>query len=89
MSDRIRIKFELENEDGAEYTQESYIKVYYDLGERDYDLIGDQLNIFLKLAGYIRHNDHIFMEDVTSNELVALEEFLTEYRGRANKCISD
>ena len=57
-----------------------YIPQPHELGETDIDFIGDQLNIFLKQCGYARKNDHIFMEDVTEEEWVALADYLEELR---------
>lgn len=78
--DKITIKFELTNEFGDHYSQESRFEVFTDLGENEIDRIGEQLNVFLKQVGYIRKNDLIFMEDVTPEEFEALSDFLDDYR---------
>lgn len=77
---KITIKFEFTNEFGDHYSQESKLTVFSDLGEKEIDCIGEQLNIFLKQIGYIRKNDLIFMEDVTDEEYEALSDFLDDYR---------
>lgn len=84
MSDeeRIRIRFELTDECGNNYISETNGEVFRDLDENDIDIIGRQLNIFLKQCGYHRKNDYIFMESVTEEEYEAIAEFLNELRNR-------
>lgn len=85
MSDNsIKIRFELETAFG-QYSQESQFKVFTDLGDTEVGCIGEQLNTFLKQAGYIRRNDYIFMEDVTEDELEALEDYLHSLREENNE----
>lgn len=84
MSDeeRIRIRFELTDECGNNYISETNGEVFRDLDKNDIDIIGRQLNIFLKQCGYYRKNDYIFMESVTEEEYDAIAEFLNELRNR-------
>lgn len=76
----LTIGFELTDEFGNHYKSESSAEVFTSLGETDLDFIGDQLNAFLKQCGYSRKNDHIFMEDVTEDEYIALDDYLSELR---------
>lgn len=76
----IRIRFELENGYGSHYVQESKFEVFSDLNETDIDCIGEQLNVFLKQAGYVREHDYILMEDVTEDEREALYDYLQTLR---------
>ena len=85
MDNKISIGFQLENEFGELYTQGSTVEVVRSCGETDIDVIGDQLNCFLRQCGYVRHNDNIFMEDVTDEEYDALEEYLAEIRGKKSE----
>ena len=87
--EKITIKFELTNEFGDHFIQESTLEVFKDLGENDIDRIGELLNVFLKQAGYIRKNDYIFMEDVTAEEFDALTDFLDDYRSDNNEVAHD
>lgn len=77
---KLTIGFNFENEFGDKFSATTTAEVFNDLGETDIDFIGDQLNIFLKQCGYFRKNDHIFMEDVTEEERVALADYLEELR---------
>lgn len=77
---KITIKFELTDESENHFVQETTIEVFTSLGETDIDVVGAQLNIFLKQCGYIRENDNIFMEDITDEEYDALADYLSELR---------
>ena len=87
MENKFRIRFELTDEFGNDYRAESQVTVHYDCGERELNIIGEQLNVFLKQCGYSRKNDFLFMEDITEEEYEALEEYLEEFRN--NKEVSD
>lgn len=80
----IKIRFELETALGGRYVQESQFEVFTDLGDTEIDCIGEQLNVFLKQAGYIRENDYIFMESVSEEEREALDDYLRSLRGCAD-----
>lgn len=80
MENKIRIRFELVDENGNRYCSDSAVEVFRDLGETDLDVIGEQFNVFLKQCGYYRKNDHIFMEDITEEEYDALSDYLNELR---------
>lgn len=77
---KFRIKFELTDVYGNDYISESRVDVRYDYGERELDVIGAHLNVFLKQCGYVRNNDLIFMEDITEDEYDALAVYLEELR---------
>lgn len=77
---KFRIKFELTDEFGNDYVNESRVDVCRVCGERELDVIGEQLNVFLKQCGYVRDNDYIFMEDITEEEYEALAVYLDELR---------
>lgn len=77
---KFRIKFELTDEFGNDYINESRVDVCYECGERELDVIGEQLSVFLKQCGYFRKNDFIFMEDITEEEYEALAVYLDELR---------
>lgn len=56
------------------------------MAKTDLDVIGRQFNIFLNQCGYVRHNDNIFMEDITDEEYEAIADFLEELReGKKNE----
>ena len=80
MANKITIGFNFENEFGDKYSQSSTVEVFVDFGETDLSVIGEQFNCFLKQCGYIRNNDYILMQDVTEDELEALEDYLCELR---------
>jgi len=42
--------------------------------------MGEQFNTFLKQIGFIRHNDYLFMADVTEDEELYLRGALEAYR---------
>lgn len=77
---KFRIKFELTDEFGNDYVNESRVDVCRVCRERELDVIGEQLNVFLKQCGYVRDNDYIFMEDITEEEYEALAVYLDELR---------
>ena len=80
MENKLTIGFHLVDEFNNRYSQESSVEVFTDLGETDLDVIGKQLNIFLKQCGYVRYNDNVFMEDITDEEYEALADYLKELR---------
>lgn len=80
MEDKIRIRFELTDECGNNFVSESKVQVFTDLGETDIDVIGEQLNVFLKQCGYARKNDYILMKDLTEEEYYKLADYLEELR---------
>lgn len=81
---KITIRFELTDEFKNHYAAESTAEVFESFGETKLDMIGDQLNIFLRQCGYIRKNDCIFMEDITEEEYDALTLYLNELRQGTN-----
>lgn len=76
----IKVRFELTDEVGNHFTQESQFEVFQSMGETAVDCIGAKLNVFLKQAGYYRKNDNILMEDLTDEEYDAVSEFLRSFR---------
>ena len=45
--------------------------------------MGEAFNNFLRQMGFIRHNDYILMQDLTEDELEAVESFLSDLREEA------
>ena len=82
---KFRIKFELTDEFGNDYINESRVDVCYNNGETELDVIGEQLNVFLKQCGYVRKNNLIFMEDITAEEYDAIAIYLDELRSTEDK----
>ena len=78
---KVTIGFNFENEFGDKFSATTSIVVpdvsFY---RSDIDLIGKQLNVFLRQCGYTRQNDFIFMEDVNEEEYEALADYLSEFR---------
>ena len=79
-SNRITIGFHYVDTLGNTYDSSSTVEVFFDLGESELDVIGRQLNAFLKQSGYARNNDYILMEDLTEEEQDELIYRLDEYR---------
>ena len=79
---KITIRFEYTDEFKNHYSQESSQQTFPDLGVDSINIIGEQLNIFLKQIGFYRKNDCIFMEDITEEEYGALADFLERYRAK-------
>lgn len=85
MDKKITISFGLVDELGNEYSATSKTKTFEDLGMGDMEIIGEQLNNFLRQCGYIRKNDCIFMDDVSEDEYDAIADFLANYRSEREK----
>lgn len=77
---KLTIGFTLEGTLGEKYYATTTEEVFNSLGETDVDVIGRQLNVFLKQCGYVRKYDNIFMEDVSDEEYDALADYLEELR---------
>lgn len=86
---KITISFGYSDEFGNSYSQSSTVGVFHDLGERELDVIGEQLNTFLSQCGYIRKNDNILMEDLSDEEYEALADYLEELRAPKEERDSD
>lgn len=80
MNNQITIGFSLEDRCGNLYSQSSTVEVFEDLGETELDVIGTQLNTFLKQCGYTRYNDNILMEDLSDDEYDAVVDYLDDLR---------
>ena len=78
-NNRTRIRFEVTDELGDTYIQESIVDL--DNGCHTFpEEAGRLLNLLLKQMTFPRENDYIFMEDVTEEEIEVLDNFLQEYR---------
>lgn len=80
MDENLTIGFTLEGPEIGKYSQTSTVEVFYDLGETELDVIGTQLNCFLKQCGYSRRYDNILMADLSDEEYDALTGYLEELR---------
>lgn len=87
--ERITIKFELTDEVNHHYQAESTMATASSLGYNALDIIGEQLNNFLRQCGYIRKNNNIFMEDITDEEYDALAGYLSEIRSEKGDVAND
>ena len=79
---KITIGFKYIDRFKNKYESESEFEIFEDLGDDELTEMGMYFNTFLKQAGYMRHNDLIFMEDITEEECDALHDFLDEYRAK-------
>ena len=79
-SNKITVGFQYVDTFGNTYNSQTTVEVFYSLGETELDVIGRQMNTFLKQCGYSRSKDLLFMEDVDEEEYDALISFLSEYR---------
>ena len=77
---KMTIGFELTDQYNNHFKAESTIPVYESDATYIQGLIGEQLSAFLSQAGYIRERGYIFMDDVSEDEIVALEDFLMQMR---------
>lgn len=76
----ITIGFHYVDTMGNTYDSSSTVEVFFDLGDTELSVIGDQLNTFLRQCGYMRRHDTIMMTDVDEDELDMLEGYLAEIR---------
>ena len=79
-SNKITIGFHYVDTMGNTYDSSSTVEVFYDMGDTELSVIGDQLNAFLRQCGYYRRRDTILMEDITDDEYDALMMTLDEMR---------
>ena len=79
-SGKITIGFSFVDQFGNIYSNLSTVEVFYDLDESELDVIGRQLDAFLKQCGYYRKNDNLLMESLSDDELDAVMSFLCNYR---------
>ena len=85
---KLTVGFNLIDEGGNSFYQSTTTEVYRDLGDTDLDIIGRQLNCFLRQCGYARENSNILMEDITDEEYDALAAYLENLRGKSPSCVS-
>lgn len=79
-SSKVTISFHYVDTFRNTFDSSTTAEVFYSLGDSELDLIGRQLNIFLKQCGYFRDKDQIFMEAIDEDEYDAITSFLAEYR---------
>ena len=77
---RITIGFSFTDQLGNMYSNQSSVEVFYDMDENELDVIGRQLDAFLKQCGYYRKNNNILMESLSDDEYDAVTSFLWDYR---------
>ena len=80
MENKIKIAFELTDELGNVFSSSSEMEVFSSLGENVLDVIGEQLNVFLRQCGYYRPNSLLYMEDITEEEYDAIANYLATLR---------
>lgn len=79
-NNQITIGFHMKDVNGGSYSQESTLEVFFDQGEDELEVIGRQLNSFLRQAGYLRPNDNILLEDLSDEEYEDVADFLNDLR---------
>lgn len=79
-SNKVTVGFHFVDTFNNTFDSSTTAEVFYSLGDSEMDLIGRQLNIFLKQCGYIRSKDLIFMDAIDEDEYDAIASFLAEYR---------
>ena len=85
MDDKITIGFNYTDEYGSVYSSSSTVPIFYSLGENAVDVIGQQLNNFLRQVGYVRPNNHILMEDLSDEEYENIADFLSQLRDNSKE----
>ena len=89
MENKITIGFNYGDEEGSIYSSCSTVPVFPSLGERPIDVIGEQMNHFLRQMGYIRPNNNMLMEDLSDEEYDAVCCFLSELRNQKEEELND
>lgn len=79
-NNQITIGFHMKDTNGGVYSQESTLEIFFDQGEDELDVIGRQLNSFLRQVGYLRPNDNILLEDLSDEEYEDVAYFLRDLR---------
>lgn len=76
----ITVQFGLVDSNGYKYKAKSTFNVFTECGDSVLYEIGEMFNTFLKQCGYVRQRDFLYMEDVSEEEIEAIDDFLRDYR---------
>jgi len=82
MSNKITIGFRFTNEFDEDFSADSTVNVYEEIGDMELDTIMEAFNQFLRQIGYHRPNDYIYPRDLTEDEYDAVDQLVSEMRDK-------
>lgn len=82
MNNKITIGFRFTNEFGDDFSSDSTVSVYEEIGDTELSTIVQAFNQFLRQIGYIRKNENIYEKDLTDEEYEAVDNLITDMRNR-------
>ena len=65
MNNKITIGFRFTNEFGDDFSSDSTVSVYEEIGDTELITIVQAFNQFLRQIGYIRKNENMYERDLT------------------------
>ncbi len=82
MNNKITIGFRFTNEFGDDFSSDSTVSVYEEIGDTELSTIVQAFNQFLRQIGYIRKNENMYERDLTDEEYEAVDNLITDMRNR-------
>lgn len=82
MSNKITIGFRFTNEFDDDFSADSTVSVYEEIGDTELNTIMEAFNQFLRQIGYHRPNDYIYPRDLTEDEYDAVDQLVSEMRDK-------
>lgn len=82
MNNKITIGFRFTNEFGDDFSSDSTVSVYEEIGDTELSTIVQAFNQFLRQIGYIRKNENMYERDLTDEEYDAVDNLITDMRNR-------
>lgn len=82
MNNKITIGFRFTNEFGDDFSSDSTVSVYEEIGDTELSTIVQAFNQFLRQIGYIRKNENMYERDLTDEEYEAVDNLIADMRNR-------
>jgi len=82
MNNKITIGFRFTNEFGDDFSSDSTVSVYEEIGDTELSTIVQAFNQFLRQIGYIRKNENMYEKDLTDEEYEAVDNLIADMRNR-------
>lgn len=82
MNNKITIGFRFTNEFGDDFSSDSTVSVYEEIGDTELSTIVQAFNQFLRQIGYTRKNENMYERDLTDEEYEAVDNLIADMRNR-------